>query len=253
MKMTIKENVNRIRRKFLYGYRSEAKTYVAAMNRMGACIDESVYMPVPETVLLDKTTPYLLEIGKNAYIAQGVKIYTHDASWLVAMGEDGILRGHTAPVSIGNNVFLGVDSVVLCDVSICDNVIVGAKAVVNSNIREPGVYVGNPAKMVKTLEQFKAARESRQLKEAYKIAQKYVERFGKAPSKEIFSEYFWLFEEREIGDLPERFYSQMTHSGNEDMVFKLFRLSEPIFDGYERFWEWCQRKMKEEKGQSTAR
>lgn len=215
---------------------------------MGARIDKSVFMPVPERVLLDKTTPWMLDIGKNVYIAEGVKIFTHDASWMVLMGEDGILRGHIAPVSIGNNVFLGIDSVVLCNVSICDNVIVGAKAVVSSSITEPGVYAGNPAKRIRTLDEFKASRERQQLKEAYTLAKKYKERFGNMPSKEIFSEYYWLFEERKQESLPKEFRRQMTHAGNENLVLNKFLQSRPVFEGYEKFREWCEEKMEQEKG-----
>ncbi len=234
-----KNGLKEIRRILLYGSRASTKRYIRYMNRMGAQIDESVQMAVPESVRLDKTTPWMLRIGKNVYIAEGVKILTHDASWMVMMGKDGELYGHIAPVNIGNNVFLGVDSIVMCNVSICDNVIVGAGAVVTKNICSSGVYAGNPAKKVMDLEQMGAIRESRQLKEALVLAERYQDRYGTFPPREVFEEYFWLFEKKELDRLPECFRRQMTCGGNYDMVAKRFMESEPEFEGFEAFRKWC--------------
>jgi hypothetical protein len=49
-------------------------------------------------------------------------------------------------VKIGKNVFIGTGAMVLERLTICDDVIIGAGAVVNRSITEPGVYVGVPAK-----------------------------------------------------------------------------------------------------------
>jgi acetyltransferase-like isoleucine patch superfamily enzyme len=46
---------------------------------------------------------------------------------------------------IGNNVCIGSNATIL-PVSICDNVVIGAGAVVTKNITAAGVYTGNPAK-----------------------------------------------------------------------------------------------------------
>lgn len=50
---------------------------------------------------------------------------------------------------LGDNVVIGVNSVVVGPVDICDNVIVGAMSLVNRSITEPGVYAGIPARKVK--------------------------------------------------------------------------------------------------------
>ena len=242
-KESLKYRINRLRRRLLYSYRAETLRYIRRLNRLGAKIDESVSMSVPESVRLDETTPWMLEIGKNVYIAEGVKIMTHDASWMVLAGEDGIARGHIAPVSIGDNVFLGIDSIVMCNVKICDNVIVGAGAVVTSSIRTPGVYAGNPARKVMDLEQMKAVRDSRQLKEALVLAREYQKKYGKFPPREVFDEYFWLFEEKDLSGLPECFRRQMTHSGNRKKMEEAFLASEPEFAGYDAFRKWCEERI----------
>jgi sugar O-acyltransferase (sialic acid O-acetyltransferase NeuD family) len=49
-------------------------------------------------------------------------------------------------VHMGNGVFVGTNAVILERLSICENAIIGAGAVVTKSILEPGVYVGMPAK-----------------------------------------------------------------------------------------------------------
>jgi acetyltransferase-like isoleucine patch superfamily enzyme len=51
---------------------------------------------------------------------------------------------------IGNNVSLGSNATIL-PVEICDNVVIGAGAVVTKNITQSGVYAGNPAKFIKPI------------------------------------------------------------------------------------------------------
>lgn len=51
---------------------------------------------------------------------------------------------------IGNNVNIGSNATIL-PVTICDNAVIGAGAIVTKNILEPGVYVGNPAKLLQVL------------------------------------------------------------------------------------------------------
>jgi len=48
----------------------------------------------------------------------------------------------------GDNVVIGVGSIVLGPISICDNVMIGAGSFVNKSITEPGVYVGNPLRKI---------------------------------------------------------------------------------------------------------
>ena len=81
----MKEFIKKLRRKILYNYRADARKYARRLNQMGARIDENIHMSVPESVRLDETTPYMLEIGENVWLAEGVSILTHDASWLILM------------------------------------------------------------------------------------------------------------------------------------------------------------------------
>ncbi|MBO4847928.1 MAG: serine acetyltransferase, partial [Clostridia bacterium] len=49
---------------------------------------------------------------------------------------------------LGSNVELGYGAVIIGDVNVADNTVIGANAVVNRSIEESGTYVGVPAKKV---------------------------------------------------------------------------------------------------------
>ena len=235
--------INRLRKYCLYGPRGDTRTYVREMNKLGASIDESLFMPTPESVFLDDTSPWLLTIGKNVSLAAGVKVLTHDASWLILKGVDGVIRGHMAPTRIGDNVFIGMNSIVLCGVTICDNVIIGVNSAVNRSIREPGVYSGVPARRTAELEQFQTLREAMQPREALTLAREYFRRFGKKPPQEIFHEYFWLFAPRNLETLPAVFLQKLEENGNFEQSRAAFLASQPDFAGYDDFWRWCREKI----------
>ena len=55
---------------------------------------------------------------------------------------------------IHNNVSIGSNTKVL-PVEVCSNVVIGAGAVVTKDIKEPGVYAGNPIRLIKTLSNHK--------------------------------------------------------------------------------------------------
>lgn len=62
------------------------------------------------------------------------------------------LQGHEKhKVSIGSNVWISASVIILPGVEICDNVVIGAGAVVSKSIRESGIYAGVPASFIRGL------------------------------------------------------------------------------------------------------
>ncbi len=89
----------------------------------------------------------LVTIGSDCFIGHGV-VFIND---LFAGG--GPARGDKSlwkKTHIGNNVSIGSNATIL-PVSICDNVVIAAGAVVTKNIIEPGIYVGSPAKKLRNI------------------------------------------------------------------------------------------------------
>jgi len=96
-----------------------------------------------------------LNIGNQVSISSGVHIYTHDSSnYRIHNTEKDAENGthiDRAPVVIGDNVQIGANSIVLKGVTIGNNVIIGALSLVNSDIPDNCIAVGNPCKVIKML------------------------------------------------------------------------------------------------------
>ena len=87
----------------------------------------------------------LVTIGDDCFIGHGV-MFINDL-----FEDGGPARGDKTKwksTQIGNNVSIGSNATIL-PVQICDGCVIGAGAVVTKNITEPGVYVGNPARLIR--------------------------------------------------------------------------------------------------------
>lgn len=90
-----------------------------------------------------------IEIGNHCLFADSVHLYDHDHRFdrLDILIKD---QGYTtAPIKIGNNVWLGAKVTVLKGVTIGDGVVVGANSVVTSDLPANSVCGGIPAKVIK--------------------------------------------------------------------------------------------------------
>ncbi len=89
----------------------------------------------------------LVDIGKDCFVGHGV-MFINDV-----FAKGGPARGDKSlwkKTKIGDNVSIGSNATIL-PVTVCNNVVIGAGSVVTKNINAPGVYAGNPAKLIKTL------------------------------------------------------------------------------------------------------
>ena len=107
-------------------------------------------------VILDPSHCWLIEIGDNVTMAPRVHILCHDASTKQFLNYTKIGR-----VTIGDNVFIGAESVVLPGVTVGSNVIIGANSTVTHNIPDGVVAAGSPARVICTLEEYLAKERAR--------------------------------------------------------------------------------------------
>jgi maltose O-acetyltransferase len=89
-------------------------------------------------------------VGKNVYLAMGVKLITSFHEFGPPRQRAG--TGVKAPITIGDGCWLGASSLVLPGVEIARGCVIGAGAVVVRNTGPNGLYVGVPAKRVKDLD-----------------------------------------------------------------------------------------------------
>lgn len=97
--------------------------------------------------------PWLISIGNNCYITAGVKFINHDGGTLILRKEVPNLEW-TAPIEIGNDVYIGVESIILPNVKIGNRCIIGAGSIVSRSVPDNCVYAGVPAKFICTTDEY---------------------------------------------------------------------------------------------------
>ncbi|HFM6339298.1 TPA: acyltransferase, partial [Enterococcus faecium] len=99
--------------------------------------------------------PYLIEIGDNFRCSFGVKFITHDGGvWVLRkMSSVSESTSKIGRIKLGNNIFIGIYSIVFPGVSIGDNVIIRANTLVNKDIPNNSVVAGSSCKVISTIEE----------------------------------------------------------------------------------------------------
>lgn len=91
--------------------------------------------------------PFLITIGNNVTITSGTSFVTHDGSaWLFR--DDKGRRYTYSPITIGDEVFIGLKSTIMPGVKIGNRVIVAAGSVVTKSIPDGWIVGGVPAKKI---------------------------------------------------------------------------------------------------------
>ena len=131
--------------KFYYDSRSVVKYY----RKLGISIGEDcrIYPMLP------LSEAGLIRIGNHVTITHGVVLVTHDGgTWVLRKKYHGY--GKPGPITIKDNCFIGINAIILPNVSIGPNSIVGAGTVVTRDVQPNTVVAGVPAKVIRTLEEY---------------------------------------------------------------------------------------------------
>lgn len=226
--------INKIIRKLIYGNKVDSKTYVEYLRSLGMKIGEETTIYVPTKTQIDITRPWLISIGNNVKITEGVTILTHGFDWSVLKGVYGDILGSGGGVAIGDNVFIGMKSTILKGVHIGNNVIIGANSLVNKDIPDNCVAAGNPCKVIMGLEEYHEKRKAAQVAEAKELVQLYRERYGKEPDEKALHEFFWLFTDGN-NELPECWDRMMRLGGNYEYTKEQFTKNSKKFENMDEF------------------
>jgi len=126
-------------------------------------IDSSCHIIVPQNMELGDhssissyTTIYAtfgVKIGKNCLISSncGISSYNHIQNSPNRRDDEWRDKEFSKPVTIGDNVWIGMNACILPGVTIGNNSIIGSGSVVTKNVPENEIWVGNPARFVKKL------------------------------------------------------------------------------------------------------
>lgn len=119
-------------------------------------IENGAQISIGSNVGISNSTIYCrnsITIGDRVLIGTDCKIYDTDfhSVWHADRAVRPEILGKCAPVSIGNDVFIGTGTIILRGVSIGDRSVIGAASVVTSPVPADEVWAGNPAKKIRKL------------------------------------------------------------------------------------------------------
>lgn len=171
--------------------------YIKYLRRKGVQIGDGCVFRNRNTIRVDVTRPSLVTIGNNVDFNMNFQLLTHDYATSVFIRKYSDFVNSSGRVVIGDNVVFGTNVTVLKGVDIGDNCIIGAGSIVSKSIPANSVAVGQPARVVCTIDEFYARRRQECVKEAFEYANSIVERYGREPRYEEFYEEFALFVDRD--------------------------------------------------------
>lgn len=137
--------LKRLLKKMVYRLRADYTT--EDLQKMGLVVGKN-FLRMHGTIL-DPSHCWLIHIGDNVTLAPRCHVLAHDASLCHHLG-----YARIGNIVIGNNVFVGADTVILPNVTIGDNVIIGANSTVSRDIPSGMVAAGTPAKVMCSIEDY---------------------------------------------------------------------------------------------------
>lgn len=133
-----------------YGYH----TSIYAPTRLMTDTSENAIIEIGDDTRINGASIHATEkiiIGKNCLIASNVTILDSDGHG-VFMSERTLSNPVSLPVLIEDNVWIGMNSIILKGVTIGKNSIIGAGSVVTKSVPANCIAAGNPARVVKSID-----------------------------------------------------------------------------------------------------
>jgi acetyltransferase-like isoleucine patch superfamily enzyme len=225
----------RIIRRLLYPNRYNSTVYVNYLKKKGCDIGEGTYFFDPINTNIDVSRIGLLKIGKYCKITSGVHILTHDYSRsVIRLKYKQIINGAKF-TSIGENVFIGLRSIILPGVTIGDNVVIAAGSVVVKDVPANSVIGGNPARVISTLDNFYEKREGSYIQEAQMFARNIRKIKNRNPNIDEMGDFFPLYFGGDLKDLNELGYFPRCNGDDKLDFIDCIKCNKPIYDNFELF------------------
>lgn len=191
----------------------------------------------PNTQTIDRQRPWMLKIGEYCKITKGCTILTHDYSRSVLRRAYHDIICEAGETIIGDNVFIGMNSTILMGTHIGNNVIVGAGSVVSGNIPDNCVVAGNPARIIRSLDEHFERRKKKYIEEAKLFVRTYYDHYGTLPSVSKMTAFFPLFLKRDEKELKKYNINTKWNGDEESEIIADFLKTRPLYDSFEAFLE----------------
>lgn len=213
-------------KKKIYKERYSSETFIEFLKAGGAKIGSNTKILDPKTQSFDYGNRMLLEIGDNVLFTSGCTVLAHDYSYSVSTYAYGKLCQIRMKTKVGNNVFIGMHSIILMGAEIGDNVIIGAGSVVHGKVESNSVYAGNPARKINTLESYTERNMTRLKDSALLWATAFIDAFGKVPEISEMGFYRWMFFEKTEENM-KKYYRE------EDQFYEYYKKTPQIYTSVE--------------------
>lgn len=223
--MKIKEML----KKLVYPHSYSSEAYIKYLRRGGVKIGSDCIFYEPTNTKVDKTSLMFIEIGNKVQITKGVIILGHDYSYSVCAEVLGKLPRKQKLTKIGNNVFIGMNSIILMGANIEDNVIIGAGSVVTGHCKTNSVYAGNPARQICSLEDYCARGEAQMVESARCWAKQFYERKGRLPEVSEMGFYTVLFVDKTDENM-EKYFKNTENTGVIKAIKKMYNSVSEIME-----------------------
>lgn len=99
------------------------------------------------------TEPWLITIGNDCFITANCQFITHDGGTLILRKEVPDLE-ITAPITIGNDVYIGLNTTILAGTKVGNRCIIGACSLLKGDYPDNSVIAGVPARVIKTVDEY---------------------------------------------------------------------------------------------------
>ena len=195
------------------------------------------YDPFSQTI--DRERPWMLTIGDYCKITKGTIILTHDYSRSVLRRAFGEVIGEAKNTVIGDNVFIGMNSIILMGTHIGNNVIIGAGSVVSGNIPDNAVIAGNPARVIRTLDEHFSIRKNKTIDEAVEYFVLFKRKYHRETSIAEMNAFFPLYLERNRECLANSNVNIDLTGDNREEVIEGFLKTSPVFGSYDEFKKYA--------------
>lgn len=185
-------------------------------------------------ITIDIQRPWLIEIGAYTKITQGTIILQHDYSRSVLERKYNDILCEAGKTVIGENCFIGMNSIILMGSHIGNNVIVGAGSVVSGDIPDNVVVCGNPAKIIRTIDEHYKIRKAKQIEEAKLCAREFYNYYHRKPQIYDLGSFYPLYMKRDLKEFDINKLS-MNFDGDREKVLQNFLNSKPKYNNFEDF------------------
>jgi len=141
------------------------KLFTAPLNMIRAQLDPVAYARSIGVVMKGKVKiygssykmfsaePYLVTLGDNVYISVDAQFVCHDGS-VLPFRKDTPDLDIAGRITLGDNIFIGTNALVLMGVTIGNNCILAANAVLTKDMPDNTIYGGNPARFIKNTDEY---------------------------------------------------------------------------------------------------